>query len=48
MKKFINFAGALHIPPQGALYIPRYVLYASRTQGKWLKKPNVVRLPPAG
>ena len=32
-----------HIPPKGTQYIRRYGLYASRTRGKWLEHPEVVR-----
>jgi hypothetical protein len=37
-----------HIPSRGSQYIRRYGLYASRTKGKWLDMPHVMRLAPAG
>jgi len=37
-----------HVPPRGSQYIRRYGLYASRTKGKWLDMPHVMRLAPAG
>ncbi len=37
-----------HIPPRGSQYIRRYGLYASRTKGKWMKMPHVVRHAPPG
>ena len=37
-----------HIPPKGTQYIRRYGLYASRTRGKWLEHPEVVRHAPEG
>ena len=37
-----------HIPPRGSQYIRRYGLYASRTKGKWLDVPHIVRIAPAG
>lgn len=37
-----------HIPPKGFQYIRRYGLYASRSRGKWLEHPEIVRHAPAG
>ncbi len=37
-----------HLPPRGTHYIRRYGLYSSRTRGKWIDKPYVVRLAPDG
>jgi len=37
-----------HVPLKGLRYIRRYGLYSSRTRGKWLSKPHVLRLAPAG
>lgn len=37
-----------HLPPKGAQYIRRYGLYSSRSRGKWIEKPYVVRLAPDG
>jgi NDP-sugar pyrophosphorylase family protein len=37
-----------HVPARGSQYIRRYGLYASRTKGKWLDMPHVMRLAPAG
>jgi len=37
-----------HIPPCGLQYIRRYGLYSSRSRGKWVDKPYVVRLAPTG
>lgn len=37
-----------HIPARGLQYIRRYGLYSSRGRGKWVDKPYVVRLAPAG
>ena len=38
----------MHIPPKGVQYIRRYGLYSSRSRGKWIEKPYVVRLAPDG
>jgi hypothetical protein len=37
-----------HVPLKALRYIRRYGLYSSRTRGKWLSKPHVLRLAPAG
>jgi hypothetical protein len=37
-----------HLPPKGVQYIRRYGLYSSRSRGKWIEKPYVVRLAPDG
>ena len=38
----------LHIPPQGAQYIRRYGLYASRTRGIWISTPEFIAHAPQG
>ena len=35
-----------HLPRKGLQYIRRYGLYSSRSKGKWVDKPYVVRLAP--
>lgn len=37
-----------HIPPKGVQYIRRYGLYASRTRGKWIEHPEIVKYAPNG
>jgi len=37
-----------HLPSKSAQYIRRYGLYSSRSRGKWIEKPHVVRLAPDG
>jgi hypothetical protein len=37
-----------HIPARGLHYIRRYGLYSSRSRGKWVAKPYVIRLAPTG
>ncbi|GAG53374.1 unnamed protein product, partial [marine sediment metagenome] len=37
-----------HLPSKGVQYIRRYGLYSSRSRGKWVDKPYVVRLAPTG
>ena len=37
-----------HIPPRAASTFGATHLYASRSKGRWLVKPHVVRLAPAG
>ena len=36
----------VHIPQKGVHLIRRYGLYSSRSRGKWIDKPYVVRLAP--
>ena len=37
-----------HLPPRRVQYIRRYGLYSSRSRGKWIDKPYLVRLAPDG
>jgi hypothetical protein len=37
-----------HIPSRALQYIRRYGLYSSRSRGKWVDKPHVIRLAPDG
>ncbi|MBA7716504.1 hypothetical protein ES703_125577 [subsurface metagenome] len=38
----------MHIPQKGAHHIRRYGLYSSRSRGKWIDKPYIIRLAPDG
>ncbi|MQY56963.1 hypothetical protein GH140_02055 [bacterium] len=37
-----------HLPPKGVQHIRRYGLYSSRSRGKWIDKPYLLRLAPNG
>ena len=37
-----------HIPPKGVQYIRRFGLYASRTRGKWMEHPEIIRHASSG